>query len=250
MDAPRDPRRGRALSLAECPPSRILIGTMSESLALLRHREDAVHARLERVRTDAYALQQNREHVAARLEVYERALAENAPFRAADATTDDGAPPVTLDDLRRREDDLMRDAEELRRKIERRGVHRELPLVAEVHIATPCDARWSEMVGDHRVRHCLHCDKDVFNISQLDATEAEALLREKAGGACLRLYRRSDGTVLTQDCPSGQRRRLLGRVTGGLVVFGIVLAAGAYAFIASSTKVQAAAKMGAQAEFR
>lgn len=222
---------------------------MSEALALLRRREEDVHARLERVRTDSNAVLQRREHIAARLEIYERTLAENAPFRGVEATTDDDVEPMTLDELKRREDDLMRDAEQLRRKIERRGIRRELPLVAEVHIATPCNARWSEMVGDHRVRHCLQCDKDVFNISQLDAKEAESLLREKAG-ACLRLYRRDDGTVLTQDCPSGQRRRLLGRVTGGVVAFGILLAVGAYALTASSTKVRQAASTGAQAVFR
>lgn len=219
---------------------------MNEGLALLRHREEAIHARLERVRTDANALRRNREHVAARLEIYERALAENAPFRAQ--PSDDEVEPMTLDELKRHEDELMRDAEKLRRTIERRGIRRELPLVADVQIATPCSARWSEMVGDHRVRHCLQCDKDVFNLSQLDAHEAEKLLRENVG-ACLRLYRREDGTVLLQDCPSGQRRRLLGRVTGGVVAFGILLAVGAYALTAS-TKVRAAASTGAQAVFR
>lgn len=199
---------------------------MDQELASLRHHEDQIHTRLERVRLDAASLARRREHVAARLAIYERTLAENAPFRAQEAKPEEA--PATLDELRAREDSLMREGERLRRAIEGKGIKRELPLLGAIQIASPCDARWSEMVGDHRVRHCLQCDKDVFNLSQLDAVEAEALLREKTGGACFRLHRRVDGTVLTQDCPSGVRRRLLGRIAGSVMVFGLLLAAGSY----------------------
>lgn len=36
--------------------------------------------------------------------------------------------------------------------------------------------------------------------------EAEAFLRQKGASVCLRFYRRSDGTIMTDDCPVGLRR--------------------------------------------
>src|SRR5258708_12517759 len=46
--------------------------------------------------------------------------------------------------------------------------------------------------------------------------EAEALLREKEGQLCARLYRRADGTILTSNCPAGLRviGRNLSRMAG------------------------------------
>jgi hypothetical protein len=38
--------------------------------------------------------------------------------------------------------------------------------------------------------------------------EAEALVQEKQGALCVGYYQRSDGTVLTQECPLGVRPRL------------------------------------------
>jgi hypothetical protein len=78
------------------------------------------------------------------------------------------------------------------------------------------------MVGDDRVRFCVHCKKDVYDLSALQRDEAEALLAERSGGMCARLYRRTDGTVLTADCPTGVRRKrrrlaIAGAVGGGLL---------------------------------
>lgn len=72
-------------------------------------------------------------------------------------------------------------------------------------LSSPCPARWSDMRGDDRVRHCDACQKNVYNLTAMPTEEAEALLAEE-GGRCLRLYRRADGTVLTNDCPVGLRR--------------------------------------------
>jgi hypothetical protein len=46
--------------------------------------------------------------------------------------------------------------------------------------------------------------------------QAEALLREKEGQLCARLYRRADGTILTENCPVGLRAigRRVSRVAG------------------------------------
>jgi hypothetical protein len=86
-----------------------------------------------------------------------------------------------------------------------------LPLALEdLRIATPCRADWDEMSGDDRVRFCGRCEKNVYNVSALSRAETEELVREREGRVCLRLYRRSDGTVITSDCPVGVRRQRLG----------------------------------------
>src|SRR6476646_493839 len=93
-----------------------------------------------------------------------------------------------------------------------------LPVLLEnLRIATPCSADWSEMAGDDRVRFCGGCEKNVYNLSAMTRDEAEALVRDREGRLCVRLYQRADGTVLTQDCPVGVRRtRLQARVRGVL----------------------------------
>ena len=90
------------------------------------------------------------------------------------------------------------------------------------------------MVGDDRVRFCGQCAKNVHNLSALSRGEADALLREaqaveaaRTGAMCVRLYRRTDGTVLTADCPEGVRRKrrrlaVFGAVGGGLMAAGAV----------------------------
>jgi hypothetical protein len=82
-----------------------------------------------------------------------------------------------------------------------------LPLLDRVEIASPCPARWEDMAGDDRVRHCAECNLKVHNISTMARDEAEALVRGSVGERmCVRLYRRADGTILTQDCPVGLAR--------------------------------------------
>jgi hypothetical protein len=89
-----------------------------------------------------------------------------------------------------------------------------LPVVLEnIRIATPCSADWDDMSGDARVRFCGKCEKNVYNLSAMSREEGEALVREKEGRLCVRLYQRADGTVITNDCPVGmQRARLRARV--------------------------------------
>ena len=104
-----------------------------------------------------------------------------------------------------------------------------LPLLLEnLRIATPCQADWDEMRGDDRVRFCGRCDKNVYNLSALTRGEAESLVREREGNLCVRLYQRSDGTVLTADCPVGVRRQRLRRrvwaaVSGAATSMALVL---------------------------
>lgn len=111
------------------------------------------------------------------------------------------------------------------------GRKRGLPMLGAVSIASPCSARWEEMVGDDHARFCGKCEKNVYNLSALTREEAEAVLRAKEGELCVRLYQRADGTVLTQDCPVGVRRKRM-RVVGALALGGTfagALASFAYA---------------------
>jgi hypothetical protein len=81
-----------------------------------------------------------------------------------------------------------------------------LPLLDQIRIATPCPASWDAMRGDARARHCDLCQLKVYNFSAMTRGEAEALLQANTGQRlCGRLYRRADGTILTQDCPTGLR---------------------------------------------
>lgn len=72
-----------------------------------------------------------------------------------------------------------------------------------IEIATPCRADWNKMSGDERSRFCRSCAKNVYNFSAMTREEAERLILEKEGNLCVRLHRRSDGTVITSDCPVG-----------------------------------------------
>jgi len=61
------------------------------------------------------------------------------------------------------------------------------------------------MPGTDRIRHCAQCGKNVYNLSAMSRREAQALLRETEGRLCARMYRRADGTILTENCPAGLR---------------------------------------------
>lgn len=79
-------------------------------------------------------------------------------------------------------------------------------LLANVRIASPCSARWEDMEGDERSRFCLHCSKNVYNLSAMSAQAATELIRQTEGRLCGRYYQRADGTMLTADCPVGAER--------------------------------------------
>jgi hypothetical protein len=72
----------------------------------------------------------------------------------------------------------------------------------DVRIASPCTADWDGMVGDDRARYCPQCQRDVYNFSELNATEVKRLVMEREGRLCARFYQRAGGTMLTKDCPA------------------------------------------------
>ena len=108
---------------------------------------------------------------------------------------------------------------------------RELPLLQRVYIASPCNVPWESMTGDERERMCASCSKTVYDVSKMTTSEAETLLRSKGTDACLRIFRRFDGTVLTADCPVGeakkkraQRRGVIAGVLAGAAAAGAAFA--------------------------
>ncbi len=222
----------------------------THSLAALRFEEDAAWARLTSIR-DALRLHGDRVRLArARLAIQARAFRDGAPFRAI-AHDADSAPSLDVAALNDEETALMERAERVRRDLEAHGVSRSLPLLADVTIASPCEQRWVDMEGDEKVRHCAQCNEKVYNLSQMTAAEAEATLDRPAGESrlCLRLYRRKDGTVLTQDCPAESRRRLKVRIGYGVAGLGLVLAIGAVAFFELGERVKDAPTMGTRSSF-
>lgn len=82
-------------------------------------------------------------------------------------------------------------------------------LINSISIATPCPADWNKMEGDNRMRFCGQCKLNVYNLSAMTVEEGAALIQKTSGRLCVQLYRRADGTVLTQDCPVGIRHRIV-----------------------------------------
>ncbi|MCC7307802.1 MAG: carboxypeptidase regulatory-like domain-containing protein [Acidobacteria bacterium] len=77
--------------------------------------------------------------------------------------------------------------------------------VNDFRVASPCSVGWDSMSGDERSRICEVCEMKVHNIAGLDAAEVENLIADRGGRLCIRLFRRTDGTVMTKDCPVGLR---------------------------------------------
>ncbi|MBY0550754.1 MAG: hypothetical protein K2W95_25975 [Candidatus Obscuribacterales bacterium] len=78
-----------------------------------------------------------------------------------------------------------------------------------IQIATPCSAKWEEMEGDDRSRFCNLCSLSVYNISDMTTKEAESFLADRlhrGERVCGNLFRRQDGTILTDDCPVALRK--------------------------------------------
>ena len=134
-----------------------------------------------------------------------------------------------LEALRSREQELERELASVAEKLGPSAARRSLPMLDQVRVASPCNASWDEMLGDERVRFCMSCEKNVYNLSAMARDEAERLLQERVGkDLCVRFYQRADGTIMTEDCPVGvkkKRRKKLALAVAG---------AGAMAFAATS----------------
>ena len=129
---------------------------------------------------------------------------------------------------------LKERANALEREIER--IDRELSEAEEwksrLRIASPCTARWEEMIGNDQVRHCTQCRKSVYNLDGMDAADAAALLRTRPRSLCVRLRRRNEGqTAVDGDCRSRARRR---HPTDRGVGAGLIAAGAASATVAAA----------------
>lgn len=80
-------------------------------------------------------------------------------------------------------------------------------LLNRVHIAAPCNVDWNSMTGDERIRFCGQCKLNVYNISAMRTEEAASFIRENENRrVCLQVYRRYDGTIITDNCPVGLKK--------------------------------------------
>ncbi len=101
-------------------------------------------------------------------------------------------------------------------------------MLDQIEIATPCQASWEKMVGDDRARFCQLCKLNVYNLEGMTRSEAENLIVQREGRICVRFYRRSDGTILTSDCPirfRTLRRRAAMAIVAGLTLMAMVVGA-------------------------
>ncbi|MBP9093133.1 hypothetical protein KBI23_19060, partial [bacterium] len=108
-------------------------------------------------------------------------------------------------------------------------------------IEIPCPTSWDNMTGNDSVRFCGQCSLNVYNISSMTDKEAEAVFAKGKNGErlCARLYRRPDGTVMTDNCPRALRRiRNVSKWLQTKIVacFGLLLSLGAPAQAESPDK--------------
>jgi hypothetical protein len=142
-----------------------------------------------------------------------------------------------LDELKARETELAAELAGVDGRLNAGMPKRALPLLDQVRIASPCKAEWNEMLGDERVRFCLSCEKNVYNLSSMTKDDAETLLRERLGNdLCVRFYQRTDGTILTQDCPEGVKKKRRKKLALAVAGAGAMAAAAATAMFSSRGK--------------
>ena len=81
-------------------------------------------------------------------------------------------------------------------------------LLSQAFIETPCESSWDKMTGNDSVRFCSQCSLNVYNVANLTDKEAEAVFAKgrEQGRVCARLYRRPDGTIMTDNCPRSLRK--------------------------------------------
>lgn len=108
-------------------------------------------------------------------------------------------------------------------------------LLQSMRVAAPCSMDWNSMkyTHDDRIRFCNQCQLNVYNLSEMSTKEAASLIRQTEGKLCMRLYRRRDGTVITDNCPVGLRklrdktRRIVAAAIAAFTWFGLPSASNA-----------------------
>lgn len=70
-----------------------------------------------------------------------------------------------------------------------------------IEIPDPCRVPWDSMKGTDTVRFCMHCEKNVYNISGMSESKAKQLLISSEGTVCISMLKRADGTIVSDACP-------------------------------------------------
>ena len=102
-------------------------------------------------------------------------------------------------------------------------------LIDDIFIGAPCPVDWNEMKGTEKVRTCLGCDKNVYNLSELNRSEAEHLLQKNGDRVCLLLERDHKGKpVLSEKTgnfdPAGILKGIAASVLGVILSISSVFA--------------------------
>ncbi len=113
-----------------------------------------------------------------------------------------------------------------------------MAILDEVVIAAPCPISWDNMNGDDRVRHCSGCNKNVYNIADMTDAEANEFFEKNGSTECIRIFRRTDGKMMTDNCPKGLRL-VRNRIMTGIKL-GAGIAAAIFAFIPGKAGAQQA----------
>jgi hypothetical protein len=115
-----------------------------------------------------------------------------------------------------------------RDRVRRIKLNRALDVLKNVRIAAPCSQPWHAMEGDDRVRFCKECKLNVYNLSDMTAKEAAALVQAREGRLCISYYMRADGSIINSNCPVGLRRirkRVAWALISAAAVLGMALSA-------------------------
>jgi carboxypeptidase family protein len=115
-----------------------------------------------------------------------------------------------------------------------------------LRVASPCSSSWEAMDGDGRRRHCLQCDKPVYDFAQLTPREIAGVIEASQGKLCARLTRDDWGRLLTLEPPATAEPLAFRRVSPLVtVVATAVLGLSGAAWTGPATAVSPAAEQGA-----
>lgn len=115
-----------------------------------------------------------------------------------------------------------------------------------LQIASPCSSSWEAMHGDERRRHCLECDKRVYDFARLTQREIDGVIEASRGDLCARLTRDGWGRLVTLQ-PAVTANPLVSRRPSPLVTAMVTaaLGLGGTAWTAQAALAAPAAEQGA-----
>lgn len=100
-------------------------------------------------------------------------------------------------------------------------------LLDRIDVREPCTESWEEMTGNDKVRFCSHCAKNVYDISAYTRERAEKLVRDSAGGLCVRYRKDDSGRVVTAPPRFTQIKRQA-KIAAGVLATTLSVASMAY----------------------